>query len=436
MDFSELFTDSARRLLPVARSKRLVSYFDYSGLFIDLAGNTAGVRSGLHRIMAALVELVEDGFVMFHADVMRVHADEACLITVHAAANVCHPEEPRVLDALQRLRLDIVDGPVDALPTGHPATASVRAVGRCPSSGADVTFSLVPEEGMVFSWRWQCGVECPCTEHPVPRAEGAHAWLVDTVPNSLDCVRRRLQRAGWRTDRYQTLGIVGPLLRARPADAPPLLVILSEADRGDLAWLEAFARAPAPARLVLAVLAGSPSLRSRHDSPVDIRVLPLSPREMDAFTRHVDPSTSTPFSRCTVPAPLYAADRHLALVADDNRLNRLVAQGLLEALGYDVAVVGNGEQAIASCLQQAPDVVLMDLDMPVMSGLEATHRIRAMQRDGGLPPFAIVAATAFRAAGAQEQCMAAGMDGFLEKPLRHQALACELQRVVPERATW
>lgn len=433
VDFAELFTDSARQLLPMAHGKGLVSHLDYQGPYVELAGDTAGIRGGLHRIMTALVELVDQGFVMFHAEVTRVDTDDACLVTVHAAAAGRHAVASRVVETLERLRLETAREPLEDLPAGHPSRASVRAVGRCESSGADVTFSLLPDEGLVFSWRLRCGPECPCTEHAAPRAEGAPVWLVDTVPSSLHSVQRRMGQAGWQIDRLESLACVAPLLRARVPDAPALLLIVFEAGPNDLASLEAISRQPAPPRLVLAVLAGSPSLQSRDTSPVDIRVLPLSPRELDAFTRHIDPATSTPLSRSTSPAPRYHADRNLALVADDNRFNQLVARGMLEVLGYRVAVVADGAEAIASCLADAPDVVLMDLDMPVMDGFEATLRIRAMQRDGALPPFVIVAATALRSVDAEGACLAAGMDGFLEKPLGHPALAGELCRLVPSR---
>ena len=127
---------------------------------------------------------------------------------------------------------------------------------------------------------------------------------------------------------------------------------------------------------------------------VDIRVLPLSPLELEQFTAHVDTRTSTALSRLTSPTPLYVQDSRRVLVVDDNVVNQIVARGQLEALGYQVVVAADGIEALDSCCNEPPDMVLMDVDMPVMDGLEASEHLRSLQRIGTLPPFPIVAATA------------------------------------------
>jgi CheY-like chemotaxis protein len=186
-------------------------------------------------------------------------------------------------------------------------------------------------------------------------------------------------------------------------------------------------------RVVLAVLAGSPTVQARGATSVDIRLLPLNPLELEQFTAHVDWRTSTIESRETSPSPLYTQDARLILVVDDSPTNQLVARGQLETLGYEVAVASNGVDALAFCHRQAPDMVLMDIDMPVMGGLEAAERLRACQQTGTVPPFPIVAATAVDDALRRQQCLSVGMDGYLAKPMRLDALADEMHRVLPTR---
>jgi CheY-like chemotaxis protein len=123
--------------------------------------------------------------------------------------------------------------------------------------------------------------------------------------------------------------------------------------------------------------------------------------------------------------------RPKALVVDDNPVNQMVASGFFGHMGFDVETADDGEQAIEACLRNPPDLVLMDVAMPVMDGLEATRRLRALQHDGALPRFPIVAASASILGNEPGECLAAGMDAFLEKPMLYEALAAVVQRVRP-----
>lgn len=103
------------------------------------------------------------------------------------------------------------------------------------------------------------------------------------------------------------------------------------------------------------------------------------------------------------------------LLVEDNLINQRVAQRVLERLGCEVQVVGDGEQAVAAYAQDAYEFILMDMQMPIMDGLEATRRIRALETAGKRVP--IVALTADVMTGTLERCLDAGMDDYLSKPL-------------------
>ena len=122
-----------------------------------------------------------------------------------------------------------------------------------------------------------------------------------------------------------------------------------------------------------------------------------------------------------VSAPDEAPTRALhVLVADDNRINRRLVVALLEAAGHTVDVATNGREAVEAVVQTRYDVVLMDAQMPVMDGVQATRRIRGLPAPLNAVP--IVALTADAISGAEDRYRGAGMDAYLSKPLSPQTL--------------
>jgi signal transduction histidine kinase len=116
------------------------------------------------------------------------------------------------------------------------------------------------------------------------------------------------------------------------------------------------------------------------------------------------------------------------LLAEDNEVNALVVQAMLDRDGCEVIRVDNGDDAVllATQVERRPDVVLMDCQMPVVDGLEATRRIRAREAALGLPPVPVIALTANTAMADRAECRRAGMDHFLGKPFTERELRAVL----------
>ena len=136
------------------------------------------------------------------------------------------------------------------------------------------------------------------------------------------------------------------------------------------------------------------------------------------------------------PAAAAAVQKNLAerlplriLVTDDNLINQKVATRLLQQLGYTADLASNGREALQALEKNSYDLVFMDVQMPGMDGLEATRQLRNTEQHTGRKPVRVVAMTANAMAGDRGKCLAAGMDDYLAKPVRPEALQAAIERV-------
>ncbi len=133
------------------------------------------------------------------------------------------------------------------------------------------------------------------------------------------------------------------------------------------------------------------------------------------------------------PKEATQAQRSLRLLlVEDNLVNQKLATRLLEKLGHEVKLAVNGKEAVEVCSAEKFDLILMDIQMPVMGGMEATAKIREHeQQTGNRTP--ILAMTAHAMKGDQEKCLEGGMDGYISKPIRVDLLRSEIVRLTEER---
>jgi len=122
-------------------------------------------------------------------------------------------------------------------------------------------------------------------------------------------------------------------------------------------------------------------------------------------------------------------DRPLVLVVEDHEELRRLYVEQLKLSGFAVIEAANGEDAVSRTSSQSPDVVLMDLSLPVVDGWEATRRLKADTRTAHIP---VVALTAHDGSGELQRATRAGCDWFVPKPCPPDALVAELRRVLGE----
>ena len=123
------------------------------------------------------------------------------------------------------------------------------------------------------------------------------------------------------------------------------------------------------------------------------------------------------------------------LVADDHPINQKVIQTMLEEMGCHVLLASNGKEAFDCVLTNALDLVMMDIQMPEMNGIECAQKIRSLQKneDPQKALVPIIAVTANAMAGEQERCLAAGMNDHLPKPIDPEALRALIQKWTTHR---
>ena len=117
------------------------------------------------------------------------------------------------------------------------------------------------------------------------------------------------------------------------------------------------------------------------------------------------------------------------LVAEDNPVNQMFAQRILEKKGFEVKLASDGRGAVAAVANETFDLVLMDVQMPYLDGLQATISIRQMEKGTGLR-LPIIALTAHAMAEDHARCLAAGMDAYLSKPIRTKELFAAIEEII------
>jgi PAS domain S-box-containing protein len=143
------------------------------------------------------------------------------------------------------------------------------------------------------------------------------------------------------------------------------------------------------------------------------------------------PQAVAPASQPSTHLPLRERRRGFRiLLAEDNRVNQMLAVRLLEKRGHHVQVAGDGREALEKLKTADFDLVLMDVQMPVMGGFEATAAIREMEKGTG-KHIPIVALTAHAVKGDRERCLAAGMDGYVPKPIHPEELFERIEALIP-----
>jgi signal transduction histidine kinase/CheY-like chemotaxis protein len=302
--------------------------------------------------------------------------------------------------------------------------------------GGGITVASEVGRGSTFTFEIRVGTD------PAAPAPALPATALDAP---VHVVSRRPLVAERLHEQLRTLGLPTRLLHHHHPDqvaaalaaagGQPRSAVLLDATGSAPECLPDWPASPAGARPRLAVLDSAVRRRSDGSRPLPAGTTILHEPLRLAHLRDWLLGAGAPTT--DQPQPLPTASRALrVLVAEDNPINQRVAEVLLQKAGHQVVLVEDGQQAIERLQQQVFDVVLMDCQMPVLDGWQATARIRALERDGVLSSgpgshVPIIALTANAYEGERERCLAAGMDEFLSKPFRPRQVIELIDKVLP-----
>jgi CheY-like chemotaxis protein len=291
--------------------------------------------------------------------------------------------------------------------------------------GGDVGFDSVPGQGSTFWFTLRASAPAACDVPSGLPLRGRRALVACANATSRAAVTEQLLALGMEVD--GALGAHGALalLRAAQRDGRrhDVALLASGLLTGDAASLPHVIHAEAGLGglpLVTLHSAARADRSSGGDAHFRARVaVPVRQADLrDTVLRccGAAPEATAAPTPSAAAAPLL---RGRVLIAEDNPVNQRLALRLVEKLGLAAEVVATGRQALEAVTRDRPAVVLMDLQMPEMGGIEATAAIRALPDGGTLP---IIAMTANAMRGDRERCLAAGMDDYLAKPVRPEDL--------------
>jgi GAF domain-containing protein/DNA-binding response OmpR family regulator len=278
----------------------------------------------------------------------------------------------------------------------------------------------------------------PDAPPPVPERSirGCKVLVVDDNATNRRIIAGFLER--WGVDGAATASpneAIAWLRDGRDFDAAILDFLMPELDGIELAEAIAALRPEKPVPVVILSSIGqhnrtAPNITATLVKPVKPSALHDALADALAATGPADEAVvEAPASRPPAQAAAPAIDTALrVLLAEDNAVNQKLALRLLERMGLKADVVGDGRAAVDAIEAGSYDVVLMDVQMPEMDGLEATRRIRRRWADR---PIRIVGLTANAMAGDREACLAAGMDDYVSKPIRPEELQAAIARARP-----
>ena len=444
-DLAHALAATLRALMPLAGGRALLLLFDFDGDANWVQGDEGALRQIVTNLLGNALKFTSSGHVALNVRAWK-QTDGQASITIQVSdtgPGIAPERQAHVFDAFVQgddSHAHAGAGLGLAIAQGLSRAMDGKLELHCPADGGCV-FTLTLALPLAASAPTGLGLPLAAPTTPPPaqaaklpdRADDGTAatatglaWLVYPQQAPGDWLARRLARVGWQCE--VVLGVAAAVLKAQQTGMrlPDLLLLAEPALSSGLDL--------APLRRLLPATAMRLLIRPDWHDPVleaqarALQVLPLvsplTPAQLAQIGRSASGEAEPGLRRVN---PALPADVEVLLV-EDNPVNQLVGQEFLKALGLRVRLATDGAEALVACTDHPPALVLMDLQMPGMDGLTATHHLHNMRRDGIWPGAPIVALTAHASPADHAACRAAGMSGMLTKPLSLDMLRQQLPR--------
>lgn len=383
-----------------------------------ILGDEGRLRQVLLNLLSNGVKFTSAGSVFAHVSVTEQQGAKQLRIAVKDTGIGIPP------DRYDRLFKSFSQ--VDASTTRtHGGTGLGLAISRSliRAMGGDITVDSKPGQGSEFVVTLPIQVaSAPSSELDgvhLERLDGLRVLVVDDTEPNRTIMRNQLKPYGAVVHEVASGIAAVEFLKEHTVDVVILDYHMPGMD--GVAAGQAVRQLPGGKDLVMILATSVASPPTKHVAALKFQAVLTKPiRKATLLSALVGEFKSSPQAG---PRALTAGPLQI-LLAEDNPTNQLVAQRMLESMGYHADVVSNGVGAVEALEHHSYDLVLMDLQMPEMDGFEATKRILAMTNRKPL----IVALTANALEGDREACLAAGMDDYVSKPIRVD----ELRRVLAE----
>lgn len=302
----------------------------------------------------------------------------------------------------------------------------------------DISIQSSPDEGSVFTFHIRCGYvpdepQRYVSLRNIPSFSDRRLLLVDDNLNNLRIISYHLQNWGMEMETASSARQALDILAQKPFDLMITDMNMPEMD-GKALVMEAMRRGH---QLPVILLSSVGDMGEMKKSGLfhAVQTKPVKPRMLLQMILSV---LQAPSGQTEPELPRYVPVRIPAeggsvhvfplriLLAEDNTFNQKVAVAMLGKLGYQTDIAADGREAVAMAQQKAYDLIFMDMQMPVMDGLEATRILRQIT---DIQQPQIVAMTANALQGDREMCIAAGMDDYVSKPFRIHELESMLRKV-------
>ena len=422
-ELRDLLDDTIRTLALRAEQKGL-----------DLTGRVARdvpdkLVGDSHRLKQVLINLIGNGIKFTDRGEVSVeitqveHDDESVKLrlTVSDTGGGISPEvQKRIFEPFSQADASVTRKHGG---TGLGLTISTRLV---ELFGGEIGVTNNVDGGATFHFTARMQVDPADARTPEPAPMKARVLVIDGSSRHRHGVSEILETAGAAVTEAASCNVGLALAKDAAAAGKPFDVVVCEhappcPDAQRVVASLAEPGQPAAGIVVTATLGRmSEARRIEHETVRGHLVKPVKQKELLRTVRAALQGRERTLAQENGEAPAAdagPADRLRVLVAEDNRVNQVVVRRILERHNHAVTIVENGREALDALAASAFDLVLMDVQMPEMDGLQATRLLRIREKEEGAPRLPVIALTAHAMVGDRERCLEAGADEYVTKPI-------------------